>query len=301
MAFLPQDFADDTEFERFVLTSLGAHRIRPAPGGNFDMRGRAQGAVIELSGIASVGARRVEEFKASLRVLGFGTAYKVLDLLVEYVLRENGAPSKHLDFKDKRKRIGKQQGALPVPFDAHREYWDRLAALYGAFLDARHGLIHRMGGATSSSDLKYRTNTGSTAVVPNSEVTAFMAAVHGAAELTIQGSTERRTLRILAWHLNALRARHGLPDLAADDPSAGVGRIVADLAVLEDGRMRIDVRRLRGTVEGQQQRSTWDLELHGDGRVFVGSWEDVTNQGAEAFDFDPALPPSWLTEQPGLS
>lgn len=47
----------------------------------------------------------------------------------------------------------------------------------------------------------------------------------------------------------------------------------------------------------QQGSSFWDLELlDGARRVFVGRWEDVPNQSASGFDFDPIAPPDWLTE-----
>lgn len=47
----------------------------------------------------------------------------------------------------------------------------------------------------------------------------------------------------------------------------------------------------------QQGSSFWDLELlDGARRVFVGRWEDVPNQSASSFDFDPIAPPDWLTE-----
>ena len=62
------------------------------------------------------------------------------------------------------------------------------------------------------------------------------------------------------------------------------------------GGVRFDVRLAREVVEGQQT-AFWDLELHHAAQVFEGLWDDVPDQNAPTLEFDPAMPPAWLTER----
>lgn len=94
MVFMPTDFADDTDFERFVLDHLGSHRVRVGEVRMiFHDEARPAGGsrtTISASGGASLGGTAREELRRSLSPLGFAAAYKILDLLIEYVLRANG-------------------------------------------------------------------------------------------------------------------------------------------------------------------------------------------------------------------
>jgi hypothetical protein len=303
MQFSRSNFDDDTSFERFALASLGAHQVRPKErDAIFHLEGspRGGGATIDIAFAASLGTQRIEDFKASLRVLGFGAAYKTLDLMIEHVLRANGAPQGHLTFKAKAVAVTTRPRKLPPPLDAYPELWDRLAKLYVALADARHAVTHRRGGVSAAGDLQVHDNQGhQTDTVPASEVASFMGAAHSVAELVIDASSDPRRIGILAWYLNEVASRHGFAVLPASDPIAGVGLMIADLATQSDTSLRIDVRQLRENVDRQAARDVWDLELRGDGRVFTGRWEDVPDKIAEYFDFDPALPPAWLTEQFG--
>jgi hypothetical protein len=133
------------------------HRIRiDKPGAIVDVRGQTPGGgkTISVTLTETLGAESREEILHSLRPLAFGAAYKVLDLLVEYVLRANGAPTGRLSFAYKAKAAKQRPAVLPVPLDAHPDLWDRIAALYKAYDDARHAVTHRKAGATAQGDLE---------------------------------------------------------------------------------------------------------------------------------------------------
>jgi len=101
MTFNSLDFADDTAFERFALDQLGAHRVRVAePKYIYGRRG-----ITGKLGMAEEGTRLREELRHSLRPLGFGAAYKVLDMLVEYVLRANPDFSRRGDSEGQQSEI----------------------------------------------------------------------------------------------------------------------------------------------------------------------------------------------------
>jgi hypothetical protein len=290
MAFNATDFADDTDFERFALDRLGPHRVRVGePGAIYEPR-LGGGAVISVSGGASSGSRGREELRKSLRPLGFAAAYKVLDMLVEHVLRANGGPTGRLTFKHKKQGLSTRPAVLPIPLDGRSDLWDRIAAVYVALQDGRHAVRHRRAQVTANGDLEiYDDGRVLTDAVSTTELHAFAAAVHALAEAVIDGDADSRRCNIVAWHLNQLGSRHGLASLTATDPDAGRTVLRMDLIKLDQGLVRLDLERVRQIIAGQP-RGLWDLDLRTGDRVFVGRWEDVPDcEGAEA-DFHPASP-----------
>jgi hypothetical protein len=294
--FSPGDFAEDTDFERFVLDRLGTHRPRPPePGSTHDLRGQRPSISIQLGTVVS-GEERRQELLRSLRPLGFGAAFKVLDMLIEHVLRANGASARHLRFSDKRDALTARPAQLPVPLDGRPDLWDRLAAVYVAFEEARHAVTHRRAQVTETGDLEVYESGRLSDTVTSDEMQAFAGAVHAAAELVIDGTDDTRRAGIVAWCLNELQTRHGLAALAADNPNADRRQLIMDLQVLDHGRLRFDFATAHAAVAGQTP-SVWDLRLHADDRVFVGFWEEIPDGTPDTLDFHPASPPAWLSEQ----
>jgi hypothetical protein len=300
VSFSASEFAEDTELERFVLKLLGAHHIRVAePSATHDMRGRVGGVggnIYVKVGAAVAGGAAREELVRSLRPLVFGAAYKVLDLLVEHVLRADGAGPGRLTFQRKSAILARRPSQLPVPLDSHPDLWDRLAEIYKALQEARHAVTHRRAQATAEGDLEiYDDRRQISDTVASHEISCFAAAVHAMAELLIDGQTDARRFNIVAFYLNVLQPRHGLAFLIATDPNAGRRLLIMDLVALPDGKLRFDTSVAKEFVAGQVP-SVWDLELHGDERVFVGYWEAVRYHEGPV-DFHPALPPPWLSEE----
>ncbi len=247
-------------------------------------------------GTAVAGAGARNELAQSLRPLGFGAAYKVLDLLVEHVLRANGEYRRR--FEEKIDALAVRPAQLPIPLASVPEIWDRLAKLYERFNDPRHAVTHRRAWATVGGDLEIFDNDRQlTDTVSSAEIQSFAAAVHASAELVIEQSNDQDRLNIVAWHVNQLASRHALPELKATDPSIGRRRLDMDLINLENGRLQIDLALAKETVEGQTP-SPWDIRLYAGERVFVGRWDDVPDrEQGRPIDFDSDSPPAWLSEE----
>ena len=120
-------------------------------------------------------------------------------------------------------------------------------------------------------------------------------AIHGLAELVIDASDDSRRVRIVSWHLNALHARHQGPPLPAINAAAGRRLLQMDLEPVAGG-VRFDVRLAREVVEGQQT-AFWDLELHHAAQVSRAFGTTCRTRTAPTLEFDPAMPPAWLTER----
>jgi hypothetical protein len=302
VVFNPTEFAGDTDYERFTLDRLGLHRVRISEPGliyhdEANPEGGRRGSMTVKVGSAVMGAEAREELRRSLRPLGFGAAYKTLDMLVEHVLRANGVGGARVSFVQKRNALSARPVTLPVPLDGRPDLWDRMATLYLAFEEARHAITHRRAQVTESGDLEvYDNSRGLIDTIASAEVAAFAAAVHALAEAVIDVDRDGRRAAIVAWHLNTLAPRHGLPNLPGTDPEAGRRLLISDLVPLENGLVRFDVARAHGIVTHQQPPSLWDLELRMGGRVFVGRWEVVPTSAGDHIDFHPASPPAWLSE-----
>jgi hypothetical protein len=301
MAFRSKDFADDTEFERLVLERLGTYRVKVADADmvyHLGEDGPGTRAIhVSLETVIG-GAGLVEELRRDLHPLGFGAAYKVLDQLVEHVLRDNGASSGRLTFAAKLKAVTKRPAKLPKPLDSRPDIWDRLAALYVAFVDARHAVTHRRASADANGDLQVFDDSGrQTDTVTDEEIRNFAGAIHSIAELVIEQSDDERRFGIASWHLNGVRARHGSPMLIAPDPNAGRGVLRAKLRVRGED-LNFDLAGARKAIENQQ-RGFWDLELLAPtgNIVYAARWEDVPDPGADELSFNPSSPPHWLTPE----
>lgn len=295
VAFSKKDFADRTDFERFVLTELGVHRIRiDDPSVIHDLRSGG-GIVARAKGVSM--SRAKQKLAARVRPLSFAAAYKVLDLLVEEVLRANKLLSTHLGFKQKIRKVQIRPAALPHPLAMRPALWDRLAKLFDAFLEARNAVTHRRSDRTPNGGLDVYDNGGTKLdTIGADELAHFVTAVHATAEAVIVAQTDERELDVLAWHLNQLAHRHNLPALQAPDPSIGRRILIADLVDCPEGARAFDVVAVLKTIRGQPP-SRWDLELHDDrGRVFVGRWEDVPVVLVGRVPINASGLPDWLDE-----
>jgi hypothetical protein len=298
MAFRAADFAEDTDFERAVLDRLGTHRVRFEPPDDwvYNLRGGQREIRLSLTSVVSGGGG--ENVRSALRPLGFAAAYKTLDMLVEHVLRANGATADRLTYRNKRDRLKQRQANLPVPLAANRDLWDRFARLYAALADARDAATHGRAKAVGSGHLEiYDDQRRRRDQLDSGEIAAFAAAVHALADLVIDQSDDARQINVVAWHLNSLGARHGLPPLPATDPDAARRMARADLSPIGNGQWRLDLAAVRTAILSQSQPSLWDLELYADERVFICRWEEIPDQEADNLDLDLSAPPSWLVER----
>ena len=130
------------------MGALGTHPISPVPScltyhaDPNPQGGSASGTI----GTVVSGTQLRDELRDKLQPLSFGAAYKVLDMLVEHVLRANRTPAGPLTFVYKVNALKRGVVQLPAPIDSHTGVWDRLAKLYSDLEQARHAVTHRQGG-----------------------------------------------------------------------------------------------------------------------------------------------------------
>ena len=120
---LVAQFDEDTAYERFVLDTIATagEPPNPTPPPRDDLRGG--GLSMARSTSDWLAADSVAQAVGSFRPLGFGAAYKVIDMLVELVMRVNREPCPRgrWTFAEKQTYMTTRQPArLPIPLQVPR-------------------------------------------------------------------------------------------------------------------------------------------------------------------------------------
>ncbi len=293
-------FDDDTAYERLVLRTI-ANADAPPPGTVFardDLRGEHR--ELHRGVHASLGGDRVAELRTSLRPLAFGAAYKVLDLLVEMVMRLNGkrSASGRWTFEEKGTFVAAGVPAQrPVSLDRAPDHWGRLAALYLAFVEHRHALVHRRtqvanDGALHATDRAGRPLTP----IAADEQDAFVRLAEQVASAVVADAANARLANRIAWELDALTSHDGQPSLSAQRPANVIRQVVVNLEAVDGGRWRLDGGRVHEHIR-TQQASPFDADL--EAHAPVGAAEAIYDAHCddvpeESITFGEGAPPPWL-------
>jgi hypothetical protein len=147
------DFAQDCEFERYVLSKATPIVVETGSARRAEifLDGRQPAVNIALTPVTTSGRSSEQVIEdLGLRPLLFGAAWKVLDILVEYVLRTTMLQPR---FTIKEKVFKASQGGVVFsPLDAHPEILLRVCTAYAKAEQYRHSLIHRRATAAANGD-----------------------------------------------------------------------------------------------------------------------------------------------------
>jgi len=287
---------DDTEFETSVICALSDpdELYQGRESGEYDdLRTPGKTAMVR-EGIVTLGVGAVSRALAGLKPLQFAAAHKALDLIVEAVWRDNGAPPGRLDFKMKQRFVrGATPTVLPAELDADR--WARYSTLFDVWMQARHAMAHRKVSVGAAGALVPYDPSGQpmTAITAN-ELHAFSCAVRALrAALISQRASKRERLR-LEWWLDQLAQVHGNPSFGAPHPTATIRLVVLGLEPVADGELSFSRARVEEHLAGQGDSGHFvDLELHApSGETYKCSWADVPPLDPVAFH--PLTRPDWL-------
>jgi hypothetical protein len=307
-----REFQEDTAFERFVLdratpllpTSEATSVIDLGEGGSTSISVTPQPAVTSVS-VGDVDSTRATSDQLSIddiRPLLFGAAWKVLDLLVELRLEQEGIPHNRrrkteysIDLKVRKTRDNEVRPA--APFGDVGDLWQRVMRTYASTSDLRHSLIHRQlrvdrsTGAIGGTPRK--SGQHAEQVLTNDEQSAICRVAGGVADAVIEEQLTTRRADQLKWLLDQLTSQHGQPSFGV--PPA-IGLIPVVIVRPPPNEVTLDFadirRRARSAVSDV---SHYDLTIHlPDGRVLACPLEDAPTAQA-TFSTDSL--PDWLREE----
>jgi hypothetical protein len=136
-----EEFDDSTLLERRMLEWASPRSRRSKTPTRTDLRG-LQNISVGLSGVSTSDSDRGEALE-EFRPLLFGTAWKILDLLLEYALDGLAGPKlKRWQIEAKRSHAKSFAGGLPG-LTGTKGIWPRLCLIYDATVEARNALVHR--------------------------------------------------------------------------------------------------------------------------------------------------------------
>lgn len=286
-----QEFDDSTVLERRMLEWASTRNQSSNTPIRIDLRG-SQNITVGLSGVSTSDSARREALK-ELRPLLFGTAWKVLDLLLEYALDGLAGPKqRQWTIESKQKRARSFDGAL-MGLTGTQNIWQRLCLVYDATVEARHALVHRrleVDAVGSFVNLAgpLRTITA----VEQEEMQGF--ALY-CSEVALRQACRTRDELILGWYLNALASLHKLPLLPSSIEC--VPAIVVVNAERRESRWAFDAQNAFEKAKSIRPGcSIFDLEIHLPGSPLPpvhGELESAAQNGVSSFD--PAVVESWMT------
>jgi len=230
------ELAQDLSFEKWTLDeSLLA---MPDPTRDvIDLRG--PNAIIGAHAVSSLSGDAVAAFRDKVLLpLLFGSAWKILDLIVERAWQAQGGPPKP-QIADKLRRTLSNPSESAAVVCGDQRILDRILAVYRNTLALRHALIHRRVSRLPDGGLAEPAGSH----LSRDEILALCLVSRRLPE--VAGCTlDNRTIGELAWHINQLARVHEEPDLT-DAYAPRPIDIVKVAAVERNGRLTVDVDRAK--------------------------------------------------------
>lgn len=165
--------------------------------------------------VVRVYAGGIKEVHVDLRPLAFGTAWKVLDLLVELALFQAGfGTGGWMTIAEKVRHARGAAGNCP-PLSNDNALWSGLMSVYAGTEQIRHSLVHRLAEVDQATgELTGRHRNGQPLVPITAEhQEAFCRVVQRATLATLAQAISPRERSDLAWNLDQLVNLRGQPPL----------------------------------------------------------------------------------------
>lgn len=277
-----EEFDDSTSLERRMLEWASPRSRRSKTPTRTDLRD-SENISVGLSGVSTSDSGRREALE-EFRPLLFGTAWKILDLLLEYALDGLAGPKlKRWAIDAKRRHARSFAGSLPG-LTGTKSIWSRLCLVYDATVEARNALVHRrLEVDANGSFVNLGASPNTISVVEQEAMQGF--ALH-CSEVALRQICRTRDELILGWYLNTLANLHRLPLLPSSVESVPV--IVVVNAERHESRWVFDAQKAYEKAKSIHPGcSIFDLEIHLQGSTLPpvrGELESAAQVGVRSFD-----------------
>lgn len=276
-----QRLKDKQAYELWLLNFLRTIKHRDDPHQVIEI---VNGVHVAITARETLGAGAVENVIKALYPLIFVSAYKLLDMLFEWILEEHQStrviPKVPWRFSEKINMIKKLNNQrklrLPGIFTTDQGLYDRFFALYDKMCDYRNAIIHDSSFETPPTGLKITDRKGNTISYSVAELFAFS---HVTATISRILQGEPLTTKLegsLRSHLDLLQAKHNYPAYGVAPPSGVIVEQIVEARAtstrhyeweLDMDRVWQEFKRVRpsledfefrviGTVSGEIQ-TTW--------------------------------------------
>lgn len=209
-------------YERYVLWAA-CQAVRKQQGIcttgpiTIDDAGRVAHSMLLQSFMGDTGAGMTQHMSP----LVFSAAYKLLDMVMEWTLCENGVTPER-QFTNKIHQIqGTPTMSYPDFLGADTPLRDATVALYVKVLPYRNAITHNKWGTNVGGDLHFRFTHQShqiQAVFPLAVVLGFADAMSMMGEMLVNGPADLLKVDTLKWTLDQCQLLHGQPPFGIGQP-----------------------------------------------------------------------------------
>lgn len=284
------EFLDRFALDRQLLAEfVEMPSMKGDPSEAIDLGGPGStGKILHMQIVESLSGQAIEEYKGRLRPLFFGTAWRVLDGLIELALVQDSntppgqmgwQPAKKAALLPARGTLSEVPNAILLP----------VKALYLNTIEIRHALIHRKTAVAANGALVGHTNAGVPLPAVSTDQQVRMCELAQWLALAIENGslTNREQRRVMAL-LTALVGLHGQA-IAPPPPLGGVTFVKYQL----DDSYVLDLTTIRARVnESVNDSFGMDLQLVTVGGTFLAGEVEGVPDSAVVVDLSN-LPP-WL-------
>lgn len=207
------DFLDDIALELFVIEKVAPLLATDGQVAESSYDPSTDHMNISISLNSILGGMSLPDAveKLGIRPLAFGSAWKILDLLLEYALREAGiAPGSHRWTITEKASHAKAGEGKASPLSDDLILWKQLLAAYEATEEVRHSLVHRCATFGTNGELTGVDRAGAPLrSLSKDEQIYFMRAVQRAAIYLQQPTLSPRDKSALLGELDQLATLTG--------------------------------------------------------------------------------------------
>ena len=208
--------------------------------------------------------------------LVFAAAYKLLDMVVEWTIRENGLKCPY-QFAQKVAIIDKTPSLVYPDFiGADTALRDVLVGLFKTALPYRNAVIHNKWGKNVGGDLHFdfhKNGQHYTLALKFDAILTLAEAQSLLGDLLVNPPVDPNKLNTMKWLLDRLTFLHGKPAFGITQPR--YFRIVRKTQRVGTAPVVIDLARVRSVVGQQagQASAFYDLTVEADSAAGVEAWE----------------------------
>lgn len=284
------DFEESTVFERSVLAAVFPIVDFQSTGAILDLTSGDNGP-LNLPG-AHWGTEPPSAFVQMLRPLFFASAWKILDLLIEYGLKKHSKLKPSIEWKKSK------ANTASVPYlSSDNQIWERISSLYINTIEIRHCLVHRRFIVDANGNMTNLVDIHG-APLPNvmaEEQVEFCRVIQRSASIALkQGMSVRDRLDLVA-SLDVLGGLHGL-GLIGDGVHARKPDMVRVNATYISSSWQVDtITALSRACQKMPGQPYYDIEVNFPGTQIPpirGRLEEAPQD--QNLLIDPSNPSPWM-------
>ena len=203
-------------------------------------------------------AQAYKQLSGLLFIIGF----KILDMIIEWMLRENGMPDDKWRFSDKLKWLGRTNLVFPGFLGTEIQLRNVLLSCYQRFLPYRNAMTHGQWGQVKDGalhfDFKDVKGIQQTMILSFKQVMAWVQAMSQVSSMLVaEDADAHRAIKTTKRNLDLIQTEHGGALFSISLPCEF--RVVR--RTISDTEFMVDMKRIRSEIEKHSGGRLYEIQL----------------------------------------